>query len=207
MTRTLTQALADTLAILNLCNVDQLRHELEQLQPGQPRAQAYDTDRTTSGQGPADPTHAAATNPSTAAADLKAYNDAVRRIARNTRLVLADSRLIAHLSDKHVPTHEPKRRQIIADTKGCHLHERAGIDSHHPARCTTDFASVLDTPLRDPIPVCHACQDFTRRNGQLPTNEEIIRHERTGKWKQRTDGKRASVFSARQIADEWDGAA
>jgi autotransporter-associated beta strand protein len=52
--------LAQALQLLNLYNVHQLKAELEQLQPGQPRAQAYDTDRTTTGQGPADPTAAAA---------------------------------------------------------------------------------------------------------------------------------------------------
>jgi hypothetical protein len=46
-----------------------------------------------------------------------------------------------------------------------------------------------------------------RRSGQLPTNEQLIRHERTGKWSQRTTGKRASVFTAQGIADEWNGAA
>ena len=51
---TLAQSLADALAILNLCNAVELRAELEQLQPGQPRGQAFDTDRTTSGQGPSE---------------------------------------------------------------------------------------------------------------------------------------------------------
>lgn len=193
---TLTQALQ----LLNLYNVHQLRHELEQLQPGQPRAQAYDTDRTTSGQGPADPTFNAATTPSTAAADLATYD---RLIDQMYRTCMG----LAHLADRHVPTHEPNRRTITADTRGCALHERAGVEQHHPARVTTDFASVLDTPLRDPIPVCHACQDFTRRHGAVPTNEQIIRHNRTGKWTQRTTGKRTTVFSARDIANEWDGAA
>ena len=72
---------------------------------------------------------------------------------------------------------------------------------------TTDFASVLTEPLREPIPVCRACEDYTRRHQATPTTEQIIRHHRTGKWTQRTNGKRASVFTAKQIADEWGGAA
>lgn len=194
-------------------SLHQIRALLDSVQPdianaiidrlnGHPKAQAYDGDRTTNGDGPSDPTANAAITPDQARADLAKLEAA---IVRAYRALLT----LAALSDRYLPTHEPKRRQLIADTKGCALHERAGIEAHHPARCTTDFASVLDQPLRDPIPVCHACQDFVRRTvpARLPTNEELLRHERTGKWSVRTTGKRASVFTAQQIADEWNGAA
>jgi len=187
------------LAALLACVQLGLRHEIAQHLAGQPRAQHFDGDKTTGGGG-SDPTATAATTPDKARHDLEQHDAAVDRAYRALLTLAA-------LSDKYLPTHEPKRRQLIADTKGCALHERAGIEAHHPARCTTDFASVLDQPLRDPIPVCHACQDFVRRSGQLPTNEQLIRHERTGKWSQRTTGKRASVFTAQGIADEWNGAA
>ena len=187
------------LAALLACVQLGLRHEIAQHLAGQPRAQHFDGDKTTGGGG-SDPTATAATTPDKARHDLEAHDAAIDRAYRALLTLAA-------LSDRYLPTHEPKRRQLIADTKGCALHERAGIEAHHPARCTTDFASVLDQPLRDPIPVCHACQDFVRRSGQLPTNEQLIRHERTGKWSQRTTGKRASVFTAQQIADEWNGAA
>lgn len=187
------------LAALLACVQLGLRQEIANQLAGHPRAQAYDSDKTTGGGG-SDPTATAATTPDKARHDLEQHDAAVDRAYRALLTLAA-------LSDRYLPTHEPKRRAIIADTKGCALHERAGIEAHHPARCTTDFASVLDQPLRDPIPVCHACQDFVRRSGQLPTNEQLIRHERTGKWSQRTTGKRASVFTAQQIVDEWNGAA
>ena len=187
------------LAALLACVQLGLRQEITDHLAGQSRAQAYDSDKTTGGGG-SDPTATAATTPDRARHDLEQHDAAIDRAYRALLTLAA-------LSDRYLPTHEPKRRQLIADTKGCALHERAGIEAHHPARCTTDFASVLDQPLRDPIPVCHACQDFVRRSGQLPTNEQLIRHERTGKWAQRTTGKRASVFTAQQIADEWNGAA
>ena len=187
------------LAALLACVQLGLRQEITDHLAGQSRAQAYDSDKTTGGGG-SDPTATAATTPDRARHDLEQHDAAIDRAYRALLTPAA-------LSDRYLPTHEPKRRQLIADTKGCALHERAGIEAHHPARCTTDFASVLDQPLRDPIPVCHACQDFVRRSGQLPTNEQLIRHERTGKWAQRTTGKRASVFTAQQIADEWNGAA
>lgn len=187
------------LAALLACVQLGLRNEIAQHLAGQPRAQHFDGDKTTGGGG-SDPTATAATTPDKARHDLEQHDAAIDRAYRALLTLAA-------LSDRYLPTHEPKRRQLIADTKGCALHERAGIEAHHPARCTTDFASVLDQPLRDPIPVCHACQDFVRRSGQLPTNEQLIRHERTGKWSQRTTGKRASVFTAQGIADEWNGAA
>ena len=189
------------LAALLACVQLGLRHEIAQHLNGQPRAQHFDGDKTTGGGG-SDPTATAATTPDKARHDLEQHDAAIDRAYRALLTLAA-------LSDKYLPAHEPKRRQLIADTKGCALHERAGIEAHHPARCTTDFASVLDQPLRDPIPVCHACQDFVRRTvpARLPTNEELLRHERTGKWSVRTTGKRASVFTAQQIADEWNGAA
>ena len=189
------------LAALLACVQLGLRHEIAQHLAGQPRAQHFDGDKTTGGGG-SDPTATAATTPDKARHDLEQHDAAIDRAYRALLTLAA-------LSDRYLPTHEPKRRQLIADTKGCALHERAGIEAHHPARCTTDFASVLDQPLRDPIPVCHACQDFVRRTvpARLPTNEELLRHERSGKWSVRTTGKRASVFTAQQIVDEWNGAA
>ena len=191
-------SLAQIRALLDSVQPDIANAIIDRLN-GHPRAQHFDGDKTTGGGG-SDPTATAATTPDRARHDLEVHDAAVDRAYRALLTLAA-------LSDRYLPTHEPKRRAIIADTKGCALHERAGIEAHHPARCTTDFASVLDQPLRDPIPVCHACQDFVRRSGQLPTNEQLIRHERTGKWSQRTTGKRASVFTAQQIVDEWNGAA
>lgn len=188
-------SLDQALNLLAAYNVRLLHAELVSLQPGQPKAQAYDTDRTSSGQGPSDPTFNAATTPNTAAADLAKYQRYVDNL-------YAACLGLARLADRHLPTHEPRKGTIVADTRGCALHERAGIEEHHPARVTTDFASVLDTPLREPIPVCHACQDFVRRSvpARLPTNEELVRHTRTGKWVQRTTGKRATVLSVADVA-------
>lgn len=178
-----------------------LRQEILQRLAGQPKAQAYDTDKTTGSHG-SDPTATAATTPDRARHDLEAHDAAVDRAYRALLTLAA-------LSDHYLPTHEPSRRTIVNDTKGCHLHERAGIEQHHPARITTDFASVLTEPLREPIPVCRACEDFVRRStpARVPTTEELVRHNRTGKWSVRTSGKRATVFSAQDIADEWGGAA
>ena len=208
------------LAALLACVQLGLRHEIAQHLAGQPRAQHFDGDKTTGGGG-SDPTATAlpvdvkwVTDPTTGRkTKVTTYTDrAAQDLVTHDKAMLAAWRALdqlAKLSDKYLPAHEPKRRQLIADTKGCALHERAGIEAHHPARCTPDFASVLDQPLRDPIPVCHACQDFVRRTvpARLPTNEELLRHERTGKWSVRTTGKRATVFTAQQIADEWNGAA
>lgn len=161
---------------------------------GQPRAQAYDSDRTSSGAGPSDPTYTAAVTPDRARTDLELHDQAVDRAYR-ALLTLAG------LSDKYIPTHEPRRGTMQADTKGCTLHDRAGITEHQPAKHCTDFASVLTTPLRQPIDVCLACYNQTRATGQLPTTEELVRHHRTGKWRARTAGKTAAVFTVANVAD------
>jgi hypothetical protein len=121
------------LAALLACVQLGLRHEIAQHLAGQPRAQHFDGDKTTGGGG-SDPTATAATTPDKARHDLEQHDAAIDRAYRALLTLAA-------LSDRYLPTHEPKRRQLIADTKGCALHERAGIEAHHPARCTTDFAS------------------------------------------------------------------
>jgi hypothetical protein len=188
-------------------SLHQIRALLDSVQPdianaiidrlnGHPRAQAYDGDRTTNGDGPSDPTANAAITPDQARADLAKLEGAVVRAY--TALLC-----VAALSDRYQPTHEPRRGTIARDTRGCTLHDRAGITEHQPARITTDFASVLTEPLKAPIPVCRACEDYTRRHLAIPTTEQIIRHHRTGKWTQRTSGKRTAAFSPTAIADEW----
>lgn len=209
-------------------SLHQIRALLDSVQPdianaiidrlnGHPRAQAYDGDRTTNGDGPSDPTANAAgvdvcwvidrttgrkvkrtTYTDDARADLALLEAAVVRAY--TALLC-----VAALSDKYQPAHEPRRGTIARDTRGCALHERAGVEAHQPARITTDFASVLTEPLREPIPVCRACEDYTRRHLATPTAEQIIRHHRTGKWTQRTTGKRDAVFTVANIADHQLG--
>ena len=181
----MTPDLAQALQLLNHYNVRALKAELEALQPGQPRAQAYDTDRTTSGQGPSDPTCSAAINPSAAAADLAAYH---RHIDQLYRTCMG----LAALADRHMPTHEPRRGTILTETRGCELHRRAGIETHRPAHRSTDLASSLEPKLPQSLPLCMACIDHARTYGRIPTPEELRHHDRTGKWKQRTTGKRVA---------------
>lgn len=185
------------LAALIACVQVGLRNEIINQLRSHPKAQHFDADKT-SGGGGSDPTANTATSPDQARHDLEQHD---ANIDRAYRALLA----LAALSDRYLPTHEPRRTTIAADTRGCALHERAGVEVHHPAKVTTDFASVLATPLRDPIPVCEACRDYTRRHLATPTAEQILRHERTGRWTQRTDGKRSAVFSVGQIVDEWQG--
>ena len=192
-------------------SLHQIRALLDSVQPdiataiidrlnGHPRARAYDGDRTTNGDGPSDPTANAAITPDQARADLAKLESAVVRAY--TALLC-----VAALSDRYQPAHEPRRGTIARDTRGCALHERAGVEAHQAARITTDFASVLTEPLREPIPVCRACEDFVRRGNPptLPTSEQIIRHTKTGKWVQRTTGKRDAVFTVANIADHQLG--
>lgn len=171
-------------ALWNTLHIPALLKELHDNQPGQPRAQAYDTDRTSSGQGPSDPTFTAATTPNTAAHDLAAVEAAVTRIY--TALLT-----IAHVQDRTLPTHEPRRGDIRNATRGCELHRRAGIEEHKPAHRNTDLGSALPQPLKDPLPLCRACYDFARDNARVPTNEEIRVREKRGKWMVRTTGKAA----------------
>lgn len=195
--QTMNPSLAQIRALLDSVQPDIANAIIDRLN-GHPRAQAYDGDRTTNGDGPSDPTANAAITPDQARADLAKLEAAVVRAY--TALLC-----IAALSDRYEPSHEPRRGTIARDTRGCALHERAGVEAHQPARVTTDFASVLTEPLREPIPVCRACEDYTRRHQAVPTSEQIIRHHRTGKWTQRTTGKRAGVFTVANIADHGLG--
>lgn len=188
-------------------SLHQIRALLDSVQPdiataiidrlnGHPKAQAYDGDRTTNGDGPSDPTANAAITPDEARADLAKLEAAVVR-AYTAMLC------IAALSDRYEPAHEPRRGTIARDTRGCVWHDQAGIDKHHPAAHRTDFGATLKQPLPDPVDVCQACYDFVRtykRNAEpasaRPTNEELMRHHRTGKWTARTTG----AFSVESIA-------
>lgn len=171
-----------------------LRNEIAQHLAGQPKAQHFDGDRT-SGGGGGDPTANAATSPDRARRDLEAHDAAVDRAYRALLTLAA-------LSDHYLPSHEPSRRVLLNETKGCAWHEQAGVEQHQHVWRTTDAGF-----LKEPVPLCRPCYQYAHTHGERPTNEQIIRHERTGKWTQRTNGKRATVFSARDIADEWHGAA
>lgn len=188
------------LAALLACVQLGLRQEITNQLAGQPRAQAYDSDKT-SGGGGSDPTATAATTPDKARHDLEQHDAAVDRAYRALLCLAA-------LSDKYLPSHEPRRTTMQADTRTCHLHDKAAATTqHHHGKHRTDLGSYLDAPLKDPVHVCAACYEHTRRIGRLPTTDELVRHDRTGKWAVRTSGKRATVFSAQDIADEWGGAA
>jgi len=190
----------------------QIRALLDSVQPdiataiidrlnGHPKAQAYDSDRTTNGDGPSDPTANAATTPDTARHDLDAHDQAVDRAYRALLTLAA-------LSERYLPAHQPRRGTLQADTRPCTLHDRAGANTqHHHGKHRTDLGSYLDQPLKDPTDVCSACYEQIRRTGKLPTNDELIRHDRTGKWAVRTSGKREAVWTATNIAKDWEGAA
>lgn len=174
-------------------SLHQIRALLDAIQPdiataiidrlnGHPRAQAYDSDRTTNGDGPSDPTANAAITPDQARADLAKLEAAVVRAYTSLLCVAA-------LSDRYQPAHAIPRKRLAAETKGCTLHIRAGVEEHRQAYRTTDLADVLDTALKEPLPVCRWCYDFPRRLhpttgvplGRIPTNEEIRVYERTGR--------------------------
>lgn len=173
----MTPSIEQCLAIWNKLHIPALLNDLYDNLPGHPRAQAFDTDRTTSGQGPADPTANAATTPNRAADHLK-------------RLHTALAAIIA-IQDQWLPIHEPRRGDIRNETRGCELHRRAGIETHQPAYRNTDLASSLHKALTEPLPLCRACIDFAINHQRTPTNEELRRHDSTGKWKLRTRGKAA----------------
>ena len=103
---------------------------------------------------------------------------------------------VAALSDRYQPAHEPRRGTIARDTRGCVWHDQAGVEEHKAAAHRTDFGTVLDQPLKDPLDVCQSCYDHVRTYAKLPTSEEIVRHHRTGKWTARTTG----AFSVESIA-------
>ena len=178
---------AQAMALLNTIQPN-LRAAIADQLAGQPRAQAYDTDKTTGGGG-SDPTATAAITPDRARHDLEQYTAAVVRI-------YTAAMCLAHLSDHYLPSHEPRRGTIARDTRGCVLHDRAGITEHQPAARRTDFGTVLPEPLKDPLDVCQACYDHVRTYAKLPTNEELVRHHRTGKWTARVSG----AFSVESIA-------
>jgi len=178
-----------------------LRAEIANHLAGHPRAQAYDTDRTTGGQG-SDPTATAATTPDTARHDLDAHDQAVGRAYRALLTLAA-------LSERYLPAHAVPRAKTLAETRGCTLHQRAGVENHRQAYRTTDYADVMDTPLKAPIPVCRWCWDFPRRThpdgdqlGRLPTPEEIITYERTGKLRLKGRTKKPT-WTAGNIASDW----
>lgn len=171
----MTPTIQQCITIWNKLHLPALLHDIYDNLPGHPRAQAFDTDRTTSGQGPADPTHNAATHPNKAA-------DSLNRI--HTHLAG-----LANIQDQWLPGHEPRRGDIRNETRGCELHRRAGVETHRPAYRNTDLASSLDKPLPEPMPLCRACINFAVNHQRAPTNEELRRHDITGKWKLRTRGK------------------
>lgn len=178
---------AQAMALLNTVQphlLDAIRDQLA----GQPRAQAYDTDKTSGGSG-SDPTATAALTNDRARHDLERYSAAVTRI-------YTAAMCLASLSEQYQPAHEPRRRDLQAQTRGCVLHQRAGIEAHVPAAHRTDFASVLAEPLKDPIDVSQAVYDFVRTHQKMPTNEELVRHHRTGRWSGRVTG----AFSVESIA-------
>lgn len=188
-------------------SLHQIRALLDSVQPdiataiidrlnGHPRAQAYDGDRTTNGDGPSDPTANAAITPDQARADLAKLEAAVVR-AYTAMLC------VAALSDRYQPAHEPRRGTIARDTRGCVWHDQAGVEEHKAAAHRTDFGTVLKQPLSEPVDVCQSCFDFVRTykvgaepTSARPTNEELKRHHRTGKWTARTTG----AFSVESIA-------
>lgn len=170
--------LAQALQLLNLYNVHALRHELEQLHPAQPQAQHFNTDRTTTGAGPTDPTYQAATTPNQAATDLATYHTAIRTIHANACILAA-------LSDKHIPTHEPPRTKLQALTNQtgtvtpCAILAR--IDHWSPMHVRTDFGTVFTTPLPEPVPVSEWVYRFARTYGRLPTKTEMRTHAKGGR--------------------------
>ena len=172
-----------------------LRHEIANHLAAHPRAASYDSDRTTGGGG-SDPTVSAALARDPARHDLEAHDAAVDR-------AYAALLTLVGLSEKYLPGHMPRRGDIQADTRTCHLHDQAGVIGAHKAKHRTDLGSFLPHPLRDPIDCCEPCYNFARNNGRVPTRDELIRHDRTGKWLARTTGKRG-VFTAEGIAAEWN---
>lgn len=172
-----------------------LRHEIANHLAAHPRAASYDSDRTTGGAG-SDPTPTAALGPDPARRDLERHDHAVDQ-AYAALLTLVD------LTNTYAPLRQPRRGTMDADRRPCQLHDRAGVDQHHQAAHRSDLGSFLAQPLKDPVDVCEACYQQIRRTAKLPTADELIRHDRTGKWAVRTSGKRATVFSAQDVIDEW----
>ncbi len=165
-----------------------LRNTIVEHLNGQPRAQAYDSDRTSSGAGPSDPTYTAAVTPDRARTDLELHDQAADRAYR-ALLTLAG------LSDKYLPTHEPRRGTIQAETRGCIWHDQAGVEQHQPVWRKSDCGF-----LPAALPLCRPCWDYAHAHGERPTNEQLIRHSKGKGWTVRTTGKRTTNFSVEDVA-------
>lgn len=187
--------IAHLLAILNGIDYRALEAELDNDRRGAPRAASLEPQR---GHGVSDPVGEAATH---GVDHEETDHHAIyrRHIDAAYRAVL----VIAALAEARTPTHQPRRATIAADTRPCHLHDRAGATTqHHQGAHRTDLGSFLDKPLPQPADVCEACYQFARRAGRVPTNDELVRHDRSGRWSLRST--RTSVFSAEQIVGEWE---
>lgn len=178
-----------------------LRHAIADQLAAHPKAAAYDSDRTSGGHG-GDPTPTAALTRDPARHDLERHDHAID-------MAYAALLTLVGLSDKYLPAHQPRRGDLEADTRTCHLHDRANATTqHHHGKHRSDLASfVTPPPFKEPVHVCAPCYEQVRRIGRLPTNDELIRHDRTGKWAARTTGKREAVWTAANIAKDWEGAA
>lgn len=188
--------LATLVASLNLASLEQA---IRDAQPGQPGGTSYDP-RTTSGQGPGDPTASAAqvdgygwtgNKPGEGELTHAGANRAAEHLAlfiKKRAQAYACLLELAWLQNIYDPGHARPRTQAKAETKGCDLHLRAGIEAHRKGRFSTDFADVTDSPLKAPVFVCRWCYDFPRRIhpdgdpvGRIPTPEEIRTYEQHGR--------------------------
>lgn len=102
---------------------------------------------------------------------------------------------IANVQRVRLPRHQPRRTTLIAETKGCTWCQQAGITEHQPVWRTSDCGF-----LTHPVPLGRPCYEYAMAHGERPSNEQIIRHHRTGKWTQRINPK-ARNFSVEQVAD------
>lgn len=153
---------AECMAVAKLLNIPALIAELQECRPGQLRARAFDGDRITNGQAPADPTATAALGGNTP----------------NLAAVYKHLVALADIQDRVLPNLHRGRADQSAPEGICVLHLR-GADVRRPKFRNTDLSALLPEPL----PICHPCIDFARSHGRLPTNEELRRHAHTGNWK------------------------
>lgn len=181
--------LATLLATINLAA---LEAAIRDAQPGQPGGTNYDP-RTTSGQGPADPTAAAALG----GKDGKPHPavDHLDRMLKSRDQYRQAVLTLVALSELYTPSHEPRRATLAAETRGCTWCQQAGITEHQPVWRTSDCGF-----LTQPVPLGRPCYEYAMAHGERPSNEQIIRHHRTGKWTQRLNPK-ARNFSVEQVAD------
>lgn len=182
------------LAVLLGClNLAALEAAIRDAQPGQPGGTNYDA-AGTSGQGPADPTAAAALSTAKAVGHLALFT-------KKRDEAYACLLELAWLSNLYIPDNARPRSMAKAETPGCVLHQRAGVEAHRPKYRSTNYADVMDKPpFKDPVPVCRWCWDFPRRLhpdgdpiGRLPTPEEILTYERTGKLRLKARPKRKAA--------------